>query len=200
MREYVRRSGEEATFPTTIAAGEEEGIYEKNNGPMGREQDMLTHWADEIERYYIPRPRFEDGEPVKEGDEVYGGTAYYIQVMDDRSWKIEDEDGRCLCDGNLGDRVRRPEPVFDADGVPIKVGDTVWDKRCPQEELVVVEVDDNGKVFCNEWSCYSAEFLTHKEPDSLDKFLNDIEDLVLRAHAEEEVAELSKRFLKMLNQ
>lgn len=28
--------------------------------------------ADEIEKYYIPRPRFKDGEPVQFGDEVEG--------------------------------------------------------------------------------------------------------------------------------
>lgn len=35
-------------------------------------QRHANELADEIEKYYIPRPRFEDGEPVQFGDEVEG--------------------------------------------------------------------------------------------------------------------------------
>lgn len=35
--------------------------------------EELTGLADEIERYYIPRPRFEDGEPVQFGIHSCGG-------------------------------------------------------------------------------------------------------------------------------
>lgn len=46
------------------------GAVEDCTGITCRECTELTanRIADEIERYYIPRPRFEDGEPVQFGD------------------------------------------------------------------------------------------------------------------------------------
>lgn len=47
--------------------------------------------------------------------------------------------------GSYGERVKRPAPkALDADGVPIKVGDTVtkWTIRAPQLEMKRNEGDD----------------------------------------------------------
>ena len=77
-------------------------------------------------------PRFEDGELVKMGDEVgfEGETMRVCEVaLDADGWVLWCEndglDGRLR--GSYVERVKHPAPeVLDADGVPIKVGDTVW--------------------------------------------------------------------------
>ena len=93
--------------------------------------------ANAIEGEYIPRPRFEDGEPVQFGDaytDKYG-----------REWPNGIKSIHIDCNGNFSlhsyarggsgqfeefktnERVKKPEPnVFDADGVPIRKGDTIW--------------------------------------------------------------------------
>jgi|GEM_PF-966183 len=79
-------------------------------------------------------PRFEDGELVMPGDKVHYASAHNdeteievesITAMDGYFVLCDDE-----CRSNQyeqGQRVKRPAPkVLDADGVEIKVGDTVW--------------------------------------------------------------------------
>lgn len=82
-------------------------------------------------------PRYEDGEPVRIGDRVS------VEVHDDggdsvREYDVEFEkfDAAGVRIGSSrhsvmllhGERVKRPAPkVLDADGVEIRVGDTVWD-------------------------------------------------------------------------
>jgi len=88
-----------------------------------RERQILAMW-----------PRFEDGELVMPGDKVHYSSAYNdeteievesITAMDGYFVLCDDE-----CRSNQyeqGQRVKRPAPkVLDADGVEIKVGDTVW--------------------------------------------------------------------------
>ena len=77
-------------------------------------------------------PRFEDGEPVKVGDEVeFEGETMrvHLATFDADGWALwcshEGIDGRLS--GSYGERVKRPAPkVLDADGAPIEVGDTVY--------------------------------------------------------------------------
>lgn len=45
-------------------------------------KNALKKLADEIERYYIPRPRFEDGEPVQFGDSVSDGVLFMEEPVD----------------------------------------------------------------------------------------------------------------------
>lgn len=79
--------------------------------------------ADEIEKYYIPRPRFEDGEPVQFGDTIGGceGICNAITLFSSGEVNlITDNESSILVifDGEL---VKRPYPkVIDADGVEIE--------------------------------------------------------------------------------
>ena len=102
--------------------------------------DGLTAAIDEMRPRLMPDgmcwPVFEDGEPVRIGDEVdfggEGGAASSVELQDDGHFVIH------ACDGagdyshrnfRPGERVKRSEPkVLDADGVEIRVGDTVWPK------------------------------------------------------------------------
>lgn len=91
---------------------------------------------------------------------------------------------------NVGDKaygsIKRPEPkVLDADGVEIKVGDVVWmkgvPKGVPNEPLIVSGFKDDRVLmsFHNETSLgYLPDKLTHREPDSLKKAVDDLGELL----------------------
>ena len=69
--------------------------------------------ADEIERQYVPVPRFPDGEPVREGSETRYGTVSFTNVeVSDRgrgNWIMHMDDGNRVV-GTFSQRVERPEP------------------------------------------------------------------------------------------
>ena len=78
--------------------------------------------------------------------------------------------------GSYGARVKRPAPeALDADGVPIKVGDTVYFVDGDARPLAVERIDANGGepavdlVYAGRiLRCHSVnpEKLTHERPDS----------------------------------
>lgn len=128
-------------------------------------------------------PRFEDGEPVKVGDEVeFEGETMrvHLATFDADGWALwcsrEGIDGRLS--GAYGERVKRPAPeVLDADGVPIKVGDTVWATYNGCEHLVMavcsdgslhpeMVTDDGCMVEYEEGLWDFAKKVTHEQPDS----------------------------------
>lgn len=92
-------------------------------------------------------PRFEDGEPVKVGDEVeYKGETMRVYLA-----------------------------TIDADGVPIKVDDTVYFVDGDARPLTVERIDANGGepavdlVYAGQilrWHSANPEKLTHERPDS----------------------------------
>lgn len=131
--------------------------------------------SDEIERYYIPRPQFEDGEPVQDSDmEEIGGMATCC-VYTDGSWSFnpdehEDEKnpkGWVTQRGTKKERIKRPSPkVLDADGVEIKAGDTVYRVEGDWYGHVIrFDVDEHEEaiVLCDSMKS-PAKYLTHKEP------------------------------------
>lgn len=147
---------------------------------------MFTAIADRIDaERALPEgmewPRFEDGDPVKVGDEVeYKGETMrvYLATLDADGWALwcsrEGIDGRLS--GSFGERVKRPAPkVFDADGAPIKVGDTVYFVDGDARPLTVERIDANGGepavdlVYAGQilrWHSVNPEKLTHERPDS----------------------------------
>lgn len=149
---------------------------------------MMTAIADRIDaERALPEgvewPRFEDGEPVKVGDEVeYKGETMrvYLATIDADGWALwcsrEGIDGRLS--GSYGERVKRPAPkVLDADGVPIKVGDTVWATYngckhivmavCSDGSLHPEMVTDDGCMVEYEEGLWDfAKKVTHEQPDS----------------------------------
>ncbi|MFR4568906.1 MAG: hypothetical protein ACLT5H_02130 [Collinsella stercoris] len=131
-------------------------------------------------------PRYEDGEPVWFGD----GAA--VNVGNIAIEAIEFTDGCAYVkDGACGDyntlvqvfkHVKRPAPeVLDADGVPIKVGDTVWHEDGSElhvigfgdvqdgETMLVVEYAA-GPIKWGEVRCLSV---THTRPDSWEQLEED---------------------------
>lgn len=126
-------------------------------------------------------PRFEDGGLVRIGDELEfeGKTMLVCDVtFYADGWALwcdrEDMSGRLH--GSYGERVKRPVPkVLDADGVPIKVDDTVYFVDGDARPLTVERIDSNGGepavdlVYAGQilrWYSANPEKLTHERPDS----------------------------------
>lgn len=131
-------------------------------------------------------PRYEDGEPVWFGD----GAA--VNVGNIAIEAIEFTDGCAYVkDGACGDyntlvqvfkHVKRPAPeVLDADGVLIKVGDTVWHED--GSELHVIgfgDVQDGETMLVVEYAAGPTKWgevrclsVTHTRPDSWEQLESD---------------------------
>ena len=138
----------------------------------GRERAILDMW-----------PRFEDGKRVWFGDEYAcdDGSDYGV-------CQIEFDDGFFTLIDNLevretfltGERVKRPAPkVLDADGVEIKVGDTVWWQHEPTEYTVkgvsegVVHLTYLGSIGTENTTVTFTHYLTHTRPDSWERLEED---------------------------
>lgn len=128
-------------------------------------------------------PRFESGEPVGFGDEVSRlGEVFSISLYCDGSFALN------FRAYSKGERVRRPAKVPDADGVEIRVGETVWDTDDETDTpLTIVEVSSDlvrceytwkdGKTYK---PCYQPDQLTHQRPDSWKRIE---EDAMLSPHS-----------------
>lgn len=109
----------------------------------------------------------------------------------DGSWefepdKYEDETSPKLWDVQFGaksERVKRPAPeVLGADGLPIKVGETVYRTDAPITEAVVTGFrgydDGSIDVVCSEkggkvTAFYNPSLLTHTPPDTQERIDED---------------------------
>ena len=155
-------------------------IWAKANGwPDFREGEDFGAWLD---RCFIPRPRFEDGEPVQIGDKAEHPTTGETCTIDcintfDDSYCIgfSGKPSESLLNGV---RLKRPAPeVLGADGLPIKVGDTVYELG-RDEVLKAYEVNSqyvhtktsSGGL----WNNLTASYLTHTPPDTLERLRDDI--------------------------
>ena len=123
----------------------------------------------------IEWPRFEGGELVKLGDEYItkdGGIAYNVDFI------RFGEDTFALCqyweDPNYfdyGTPIKRPEPeALDADGVPIKVGDTVYPGNGTVAEgrtVKRVQSWPSHRIYFDEVPTWTdPKYLTHRKPDT----------------------------------
>lgn len=122
-----------------------------------RERRILDMW-----------PRFEDGEPVMIGDEVdgLGGEIIEVYIAEDAA-AIWNNYGNHM-HLSLGERVNRPAPkVLDADGVKIKVGDTVYEPNGQSGIVTAVHPStrcvDLRQDGCDAF-CMDANRLTHACP------------------------------------
>lgn len=145
-------------------------------------EDEALALADEIERQYIPLPRFPDGESVCIGCAVYGGIVDGWCVWDDGAFQLNDEEGNVIQDGDPGDFAKRPDTnALDVDGVETKAGDTVWyhdkvDGGPVGEPMNVTEVLCDGTLVFEGGGAMPARLVTHREPDSLEKLRDYVEE------------------------
>lgn len=141
--------------------------------------------ADEIERCYVPRPRYEDGEPVQFGDDIeiydrFGrldkgiiqsfhpnkGPVWMLSLVGcDHERLVRFDPETCV--------IKRPAPkVLGADGVEIKVGDTVYE--CDDlKPLKVVRIFKDGDIEAvgDEGACSKLDSsnYTHTPPDTQER-------------------------------
>lgn len=151
--------------------------WAKANGwPDFKDGENFGGW---LERCAIPRPRFEDGEPVQFGDDTdeLDGVEKFIFLRNGGCCQMQDADGN-ICNVFRGKRVKRRAPeVLGADGKPIKVGDAMWslsgagpltvtslhtDDPTPDGgDSPWADLDDDGL-----YSWIYAGSLTHTPPDT----------------------------------
>ena len=142
-----------------------------------RERHILAMW-----------PRFEDGEPVWIGDEAINNKnqRFTVKRIEFRhgKWMLNDSvtEGHYL-NGKSGERVERPaRSVLDADGVEIKVGDTVW-HHSGFAHGVVTSIDAGSLMGTVRYVNGGVEFrdaakdLTHARPDSWERLEEDAESI-----------------------
>lgn len=134
-------------------------------------------------------PKFEDGEYVWFGDEVDGlrGGIDNIDLYE-RTTNLYDVDVNLIM--SFGERLKRPAPkVLDADGVEIKVGDTVWYRSLctmgSMRKATVIGFDENslgGKLATLKDEAGKTWYIdpkkiTHVQPDSWERLEEDAADL-----------------------
>ena len=156
-------------------------LWAKANGwPDFRDSEDFGEW---LERCFLPRPRYEDGEPVQLGELVGSNLVGAVKVS-----AIEfTEDGTYVKDEPDGDwstslevttnRLKRPAPeVLGADGLPLNEDDTVYGTGREQHRYTVQVPysinEEVGKRFCVQ--CYDHDegnitwcdpsMLTHERP------------------------------------
>ena len=127
---------------------------------LGFDEDMADR--DEVERRLLARfmpegmswPVFEDGAPVSVEDEHETNTRGIeritgVEFLSEGCVRLH-HGADWLASTQLapGERVKRPAPkVVDADGVEIRVGDTVWDVESGIEyEVVGIHTDEDTPV------------------------------------------------------
>lgn len=143
----------------------------------------LSDLADFINEYFLPRPLFEDGTPVKVGDEFAlhkpSDSEKIIDycVCDDGSFAINnfqyDQDQRVM-------KPKQPE-ALDADGVPIKINDKLYLTDGFIIKIKCVGFSNDGLVKVTNWGSsegwlpilVEANDLTHRKPDSWEQLEED---------------------------
>lgn len=156
-------------------------LWAKANGwPDFRDGEDFGAWLD---RCALPRPRFEDGEPVQMGDEIAicGGDIdvnEVVMLLDGSGYRLLHSTD--VSASAIEDRVKRPAPeALGADGLPIVVGETVYpiDSEWLDTTLEVLSVESlsvkvslpSGKG----WTMFRAKDLTHTPPDTQERIDED---------------------------
>lgn len=135
-----------------------------------------------LERCFIPRPRYEDGEPVQFGEDTdkLHEVEKFIFTRSGGCCQMQDARGN-MQNAFPGQRVKRRAPeALGADGLPIVEGETVYPISgswigCPLE---VAGINSDGSVRLSlpdgkGWTCYLADFLTHTPPDTQERIDED---------------------------
>ncbi len=160
----------------------------------GRDSDVLA-WVEKnggleaVKERTMPEemswPFYEDGEPVRLGEhwqqDGYDWSITSIDSIEFAEDGVRFENEYADAFYRYGERVKRPAPkVLDADGVEIRVGDTVYeiDGTGHAYKVVGIRVGDGDPltptvVTCDEGDGTSEHFLpgqlTHERPDSWER-------------------------------
>lgn len=121
--------------------------------------------ADRLMPEGLEWPRFEDGEPIAHGD-APDDIAAVMVMLDGSGYELIDMPDYAV--RPRGERVKRPEPeAIGADGLPIKIGDTVYLESFGRPFTVVgfdgayLKDADGGYLL--------ADCATHTPPDTQER-------------------------------
>lgn len=192
-RDYISKSDHEKALNAMVEA--QSGVnepgyrsahyvmetYAKSKGMPFEDGGCITDW---LGRWFIRRPRFEDGEPVKLGDDtdkLHGVEKFIFTRSGGVSCQMQDADG-VMHNVFPGELVKRPAPkIIDAEGVEVKVGDTVWPTESPGMQMTVGDLQNTYGLgvtvkcaFDGDIYNFNPRNLTHREPDSLEKLRDDL--------------------------
>lgn len=151
---------------------------------MAEEADTGKRRLTERERRILDMwPRFEDGEPVMIGDEVDGLGGEIIEVYIAENAAAIWNNFANHMHLRPGECVKRPAPeVLDADGVEIKVGDTVWHEDGSELHVIGFGDAQDGETMLvveyaagpTKWGEVRCLSVTHTRPDSWEQLEEDI--------------------------
>lgn len=188
-RDYIPRSEHDAEIERIVDARGDSGpveklshnvmrLYAMHKGMPMEDGESITDW---LGRWFIERPRYEDGEPVQFGDEVFSPAREVIDKPDEhyvvegmrfyRGFMRFDSamsQSMNFISAREGERVRRPAPkVYDADGTEIEVGDTVYNIHSGKDAIVEA-IFANGRF---RWrnrgggsGAWSPDSVSHQRP------------------------------------
>lgn len=166
------------------------GLTEDQKSYANDLRNIINYIADQVEKYYIPRPRFEDGEPVQFGDVVrteFGNVeCVAIEYNEYDAWVKDgtDNDWNSSIAADMLAKSHRLQKVLDADGVETKAGDTVYtksgikytvEKIGTQQCEGMEDWDGTPWIMFDNGSWMHAHDVTHREPDSLEKLRDEIQ-------------------------
>ncbi len=147
-------------------------------GEIANGSDEYDELKAAIDRYYLPRPLFDDGEPVQFGDMFVRDFGRDAKI-DSLSYTKGNSDYVNINGYERHDfahRLKRPKPqVLDADGVPIMVGDTVWYSLTGKQTIVqgFRTASDGDLLVSCELGLVGPSNITHREPDSQERIDRD---------------------------
>lgn len=184
---YIASYGDGPWTVTKITTAHAWHVYGHSDelGSLDMQPNLLTHRAPVLAA---------DGEPLEAGQTVYviaTGKTHHVTEVDavyKRFRSMEQVDGSHWLDPMCFTHQR---PVLDADGVPIKVGDTVYftdgrEQKCntvvnakydyKDEAYVQLGLlNEAGHPMYTNCSCIAPSQLTHTRPDSWERLERDAE-------------------------
>lgn len=157
-------------------------VYAEKHGIPMEDGETISEWLD---RWYIKRPLFKDGEPVQFGDEIeddgeWRGIVREFAFCEDGTILLLDETPETICETKHDCPLTRyATMVLDADGVAYERGQKVWSIE-DSEWFYVDEVKPTGLLNLKQGGLGRMVFnaaphkFTHREPDSLEKLRDDM--------------------------
>ena len=133
-----------------------------------------------------------DGKPLREGetvwdvDDAHGYTHTVVSVELDKLGHVKttSEQPRPARNSIHPSRLTHRPPVFDADGVPVREGDTVYSTEIGVDFTAIDVNPESGDVhvrwgydFEDKTGTIAANLLTHERPDSWERLGEDVDAL-----------------------
>lgn len=173
VNESARAAGIDLAHVVRDIVGDEVRVelQRQLGGLSDRERRILDMW-----------PRYEDGEPVMIGDGVDGLDGEIIEVYIAENAAAIWNNFANHMHLSPGERVKRPAPeVLDADGVPIKVDDTVWHEDGSELRVIGFGGAQDGETMLvveyaagpTKWGEVRCLSVTHTRPDSWERLEED---------------------------